>query len=197
MSRRPGHSHCDGRTTRTSPELQQAGLRRRQQRRDGVCLAGASWQAGQKGVLIRRVEPTAPASKVLRKGDILLSFDSVDIGNDGTVPFRSGERISFSYLVSQKYQGETVRAAIEPPTSGHRASGAVLESPLVHAKADVVLTLLGCHGAPQHGDISGPVLATCSGADGFAKGCCTRSCALQSLLGCGPSMKQSAVTLIG
>jgi S1-C subfamily serine protease len=57
----------------------------------------------QKGVLIRRVEPTSPASQVLKQYDILLSFDGVDIANDGTVPFRSGERISFSYLVSQKY----------------------------------------------------------------------------------------------
>jgi hypothetical protein len=54
-----------------------------------------------KGVLIRRVDPTAPASAALRQFDILLAFDGVDIANDGTVPFRSGERISFSYLVSQ------------------------------------------------------------------------------------------------
>ena len=66
-------------------------------------------QAGQKGVLIRRIEPTAPVNKVLKKGDILLSFDSIDIANDGTVPFRSGERISFNYLVSKKYTNEQVK----------------------------------------------------------------------------------------
>eukprot|EP00884_Botryococcus_braunii_P012078 jgi/Botrbrau1/20871/Bobra.0135s0006.1 len=60
----------------------------------------------QKGVLIRRVEPTSDAHSVLKKGDVLLSFDGIDIGNDGTVPFRRGERISFSYLISQKYTGE-------------------------------------------------------------------------------------------
>lgn len=65
-------------------------------------------QADQKGVLIRRVEPTAPVNKSLKKGDILLSFDGVDIANDGTVPFRSGERISFNYLVSKKYTAEKV-----------------------------------------------------------------------------------------
>ena len=58
-------------------------------------------QPEQKGVLIRRVEPTAPVSKVLAQYDILMAFDGVDIANDGTVPFRSGERIGFSYLVSQ------------------------------------------------------------------------------------------------
>ena len=59
-------------------------------------------------MLIRRIEPTAPANKVIKKGDILLSFDGVDIANDGTVPFRSGERISFNYLVSKKYTNEEV-----------------------------------------------------------------------------------------
>ncbi len=37
-----------------------------------------------------------------------MAFDGVDIAADGTVPFRSGERISFSYLVSNKYTGDSV-----------------------------------------------------------------------------------------
>ncbi|EEF52040.1 protease Do-like 9 [Ricinus communis] len=60
----------------------------------------------QKGVRIRRIDPTAPESEVLRPSDIILSFDGVDIANDGTVPFRHGERIGFSYLISQKYTGD-------------------------------------------------------------------------------------------
>ncbi|XP_058179407.1 protease Do-like 9 [Rhododendron vialii] len=60
----------------------------------------------QKGVRIRRIDPTAPESEVLKPSDIILSFDGVDIANDGTVPFRHGERIGFSYLVSQKYTGD-------------------------------------------------------------------------------------------
>ncbi|KAL8162149.1 hypothetical protein V2J09_013638 [Rumex salicifolius] len=60
----------------------------------------------QKGVRIRRVEPTAPESHVLKPSDVILSFDGVKIANDGTVPFRHGERIGFSYLVSQKYTGD-------------------------------------------------------------------------------------------
>ncbi|KAI8017416.1 Protease Do-like 9 [Camellia lanceoleosa] len=38
----------------------------------------------QKGVRIRRVDPTAPESAVLKPSDIILSFDGVDIANDGT-----------------------------------------------------------------------------------------------------------------
>uniref|UniRef100_A0A2P2MRP9 Protease Do-like 9 n=1 Tax=Rhizophora mucronata TaxID=61149 RepID=A0A2P2MRP9_RHIMU len=60
----------------------------------------------QKGVRIRRIDPTSPESGVLKPSDIILSFDGVDIANDGTVPFWHGERIAFSYLVSQKYTGD-------------------------------------------------------------------------------------------
>ncbi|KAI7739690.1 hypothetical protein M8C21_019639 [Ambrosia artemisiifolia] len=59
-----------------------------------------------KGVRIKRIEPTAPESNVLSPSDIILSFDGVNVANDGTVPFRHGERIGFSYLVSQKYTGD-------------------------------------------------------------------------------------------
>jgi S1-C subfamily serine protease len=63
-------------------------------------------QPGVRGVLVRRVEPTSPVAVVLKQGDVILSFDGVDIGVDGTVPFRSNERIGFSYLISQKMSGD-------------------------------------------------------------------------------------------
>ncbi|WOL13804.1 protease Do-like 9 [Canna indica] len=86
----------------------------------GFPMLGIEWQkmenpdlrkamgmrADQKGVRIRRIEPTSPEFEFLKPSDIILSFDGVDIANDGTVPFRHGERIAFSYLVSQKYTGE-------------------------------------------------------------------------------------------
>uniref|UniRef100_J3M3Y7 PDZ domain-containing protein n=1 Tax=Oryza brachyantha TaxID=4533 RepID=J3M3Y7_ORYBR len=65
-----------------------------------------------EGVLVRRVEPTAPASKVLRKGDVITSFDGVNVGCEGTVPFRSTERIAFRYLTSQKYAGDVAQLGI-------------------------------------------------------------------------------------
>nr|GMC67259.1 protease Do-like 9 [Ipomoea batatas] len=60
----------------------------------------------QKGVRIRRVEPTASEYNLLKPSDVILSFDGVDISNDGTVPFMDGERIGFSYLISQKFTGD-------------------------------------------------------------------------------------------
>lgn len=38
----------------------------------------------QKGVRIRRIEPTAAGSCVLKPSDVILSFDGVNIANDGT-----------------------------------------------------------------------------------------------------------------
>ncbi|XAR51832.1 Peptidase Do [Bertholletia excelsa] len=86
----------------------------------GFPILGIDWQkmenpdlrvsmgmsADQKGVLIKRVEPTAAESQVLKPSDVVLSFDGVNIANDGTVLFRHGERIAFSYLVSQKSMGD-------------------------------------------------------------------------------------------
>lgn len=53
-------------------------------------------------MLVRKVNPTSAAAAVLRTDDIVLKFDGVDIAADGTVPFRTGERIAFSYLISNK-----------------------------------------------------------------------------------------------
>ncbi|PUZ64030.1 hypothetical protein GQ55_3G111400 [Panicum hallii var. hallii] len=65
-----------------------------------------------EGVLVRRVEPTAPASTVLRKGDVIVSFDGITVGCEATVPFRSTERIAFRYLTSQKYAGDIAQLGI-------------------------------------------------------------------------------------
>eukprot|EP00252_Welwitschia_mirabilis_P001100 TRINITY_DN11057_c0_g1_i1.p1 TRINITY_DN11057_c0_g1~~TRINITY_DN11057_c0_g1_i1.p1 ORF type:complete len:660 (-),score=130.37 TRINITY_DN11057_c0_g1_i1:841-2736(-) len=68
--------------------------------------------SSNEGVLIRAVEPTSPASKVLKVGDVITSFDGIPVANEGTVPFRTRERISFGYLISQKYTGETAELGI-------------------------------------------------------------------------------------
>lgn len=86
----------------------------------GFPILGIEWQkmenpdlrksmgmrSDQKGVLIKRVEPTSSESQVLKPSDVILSFDGVNIANDGTVKFRHGERIAFSYLISQKHTGD-------------------------------------------------------------------------------------------
>ncbi|KAK9820002.1 hypothetical protein WJX72_005011 [[Myrmecia] bisecta] len=72
-------------------------------------LALRSWYSmgpGRKGVLVRHIAPTSNAAKLLKPDDVIMRFDGVQVACDGTVPFRSGERIAFNYLISQKYTGE-------------------------------------------------------------------------------------------
>ncbi|KAI3861281.1 hypothetical protein MKX03_017412 [Papaver bracteatum] len=69
----------------------------------------------QTGVLVKTIAPTSPEFHVLKPSDIILSFDGIDIANDGTVLFTHGERIGFSYLVSQKYTGMSPLLSIKLP----------------------------------------------------------------------------------
>ncbi|XP_043711779.1 protease Do-like 2, chloroplastic isoform X2 [Telopea speciosissima] len=65
-----------------------------------------------EGVLVRRVEPTSDANNVLKEGDVIVSFNDVHVGSEGTVPFRSTERIAFRYLISQKFAGDVAELGI-------------------------------------------------------------------------------------
>ena len=59
----------------------------------------AGMNDGQKGVMVRRVQPTSLAAGKIFPNDVIMSFDGIQVANDGTVPFRSGERIAFSKSV--------------------------------------------------------------------------------------------------
>ncbi|KAL4421535.1 hypothetical protein ABPG75_010826 [Micractinium tetrahymenae] len=65
-------------------------------------------QPHQKGVLVRSVNASSDEASALRPDDIVLRIDGVDVGNDGTVPFRHGERVDFKYLVTNKHVGDTI-----------------------------------------------------------------------------------------
>jgi len=60
------------------------------------------------GVLVKRIEPTAPASRLLQERDILLSIGGHAIGGGGTVHFRRRERIAFPYVTSRLCPGDGV-----------------------------------------------------------------------------------------
>ena len=69
---------------------------------------------GESGVLLRKLEPISNSAKCgLRTGDVLQKFDGIAVASDGTVPFRAGERISFSHLVSKKFVGEFAEIEIK------------------------------------------------------------------------------------
>jgi hypothetical protein len=66
----------------------------------------------QKGVLVNRVNPTAAAAKVLKAKDILMAVEGEQIGYDGTVKLRKHERVTWTWLVSQKFYGDEVNLII-------------------------------------------------------------------------------------
>ena len=116
---------------------------RRNGRYVGFPALGVEWQklenpamrralgmgSAQKGVLIRRVEQAAPAAAVLKAGDVLLSFNGTEIGTDGSIQFRRGERICFSHVVSSLFCGEeaTIRVLSQPAGPGGDAAAVVRE----------------------------------------------------------------------
>ena len=77
-----------------------------QRMESGALRAACGLPPGARGVLVRRVHPCSHAAGALVPGDVLQRFDGVEVACDGTVPFRSGERIAFSYLTSQKFVGD-------------------------------------------------------------------------------------------
>ncbi|XP_028762295.1 protease Do-like 2, chloroplastic [Neltuma alba] len=83
-----------------------------------------------EGVLVRRVEPTTDANNVLKEGDVIFSFDDVHVGCEGTIPFRSNERIAFRFLISQKFAGDTAELGII--RGGKPMKAKVVLNPRVH-----------------------------------------------------------------
>ncbi|KAJ0234457.1 Protease Do-like 10 [Hirschfeldia incana] len=64
------------------------------------------------GVLISKINPLSDAHRILKKEDVILAFDGVPIGNDGTVPLRKKERITFDHMVSMKKPDETAMVKV-------------------------------------------------------------------------------------
>jgi len=60
----------------------------------------------QTGVRLSKLAPEIEAGGGLKLGDVLLAVDGYPLGNDGTIEFQEGQRISFFYLMERKQIGE-------------------------------------------------------------------------------------------
>ena len=91
----------------------------------GFPALGISWQpmesphmreafkmGERKGVLVRIVPGAGASAGLLKKQDVLMSVDGTDVAGDGTVQFREDERIAWSYVVSRKHIGDTIKLRI-------------------------------------------------------------------------------------
>ncbi|CAN4091462.1 unnamed protein product [Withania somnifera] len=67
------------------------------------------------GVLLQKLDNPALRACLRvpsNEGDVIVSFDGVRVGCEGTVRFRSSERIAFRYLISQKFTGDVAELGI-------------------------------------------------------------------------------------
>ncbi|HEX5138387.1 MAG TPA: serine protease [Planctomycetota bacterium] len=67
---------------------------------------------GQRGVRVTKISAPFDGDDMLRAGDVLLGVDGFDIANDGTIEFRPGERIEFTYAVDRKQLGDSLALRI-------------------------------------------------------------------------------------
>jgi hypothetical protein len=65
------------------------------------------------GILVTKVAPMAAAAKAgMKENDILTSIGGSKIGNDGTIDFRRGERLSFRHNIGNHRIGEKLELKI-------------------------------------------------------------------------------------
>ncbi|MBA0688568.1 hypothetical protein Goari_006344 [Gossypium aridum] len=95
-------------------------------------------QPHMTGVLVSKINPLSDAYGVLKKDDIILEFDGVPIANDGTVPFRNRERITFDHLVSMKKPNET--ALVKVLRNGEEHAFTITLQPVSNSFKGVVFT---------------------------------------------------------
>ncbi|HJT24257.1 MAG TPA: serine protease, partial [bacterium] len=67
---------------------------------------------GQTGILVTKVCYGSPAWGALREGDVVRNLAGVEIANNGTVPFRSDDRLNFSYLVGHYQMGQKINVGV-------------------------------------------------------------------------------------
>ena len=61
------------------------------------------------GIMVYKIADFSPVKYLLQKGDVLLQIDDFEIGENGTVEFRKGERTNWTYCIGQKCIGESVK----------------------------------------------------------------------------------------
>jgi S1-C subfamily serine protease len=67
---------------------------------------------GQTGVLVSTVVYGSSAYGILQEKDVLLSISGYPIANDGTIPFRAGERLNFRYPLCSRKPGDPLPLGI-------------------------------------------------------------------------------------
>lgn len=64
------------------------------------------------GVYISEVAALSSVKGILKVGDVILKIDSYDIAENGTIEFRKGNRLDYSYAYKKKFIGDSVRVTV-------------------------------------------------------------------------------------
>ncbi|MFO7760162.1 MAG: serine protease [Desulfobia sp.] len=64
------------------------------------------------GALVNKIYPGSPCEGILRENDIIIAIEGQQVGNDGTVELRPGQRTYFGLLIQKKQVGENAGLTI-------------------------------------------------------------------------------------
>jgi hypothetical protein len=109
----------------------------------------------RQGVLVTKVVDLSSAADVLKAGDVIQTVDGKALGEDGSVPFRGYERISFVHFVTQRRPGQPLAITVQ------RAGESLALSLDLVAAPKLVPRLDGVDARPQYLIVGGLV---CGGA---------------------------------
>eukprot|EP01084_Bolivina_argentea_P275276 469427_1 len=61
-----------------------------------------------QGILVAKIYPFTDAANKLKKEDVILEIDGVQIGDDGTINYGKNSRIDLNYMITNKFDGDCV-----------------------------------------------------------------------------------------
>ncbi len=78
------------------------------QRMQNATIKSYYHMGNREGILVIRVSRHSAADGFIRRGDIILEIDGVNIAGDGTIAFNENSRISADYLIDSHQIGDTI-----------------------------------------------------------------------------------------
>ena len=65
-----------------------------------------------QGILVDKIWPFTDTADKLRKQDVILEIDGTEIGDDGTIKYDNHSRIDLNYIITNKFEGDSVKIKI-------------------------------------------------------------------------------------
>jgi hypothetical protein len=66
----------------------------------------------RSGVMVRAIEPTSGAFGKLQPMDVIMAVDGIQLGADGKIGFRRGERVDLLCYISSLFEGDNLQVTI-------------------------------------------------------------------------------------